>query len=187
MIQLEALAGHHARSAFDCGSEPLNRWLAQTALQHQTKGISRTFVAVNADDPVDGAAGEQILGFYALAAGFVLIDELPPSLRKKYPRQIPITRLGRLAVDLSLQVKGWARSCSLMRSHAREARHLPWEALAFLLMPKTPVPQSFTRPLDLPFASTIRLSSTCRCGEARLGTLSVGRISYAHAIPAPLP
>ena len=106
MIQLEALAGHHARSAFDCGSEPLNRWLAQTALQHQTKGISRTFVAVNADDPVDGAASEQILGFYALAAGFVLIDELPPSLRKKYPRQIPITRLGRLAVDVSLHGQG---------------------------------------------------------------------------------
>ena len=106
MIQLEALAGHHARSGFDCGSEPLNRWLAQTALQHQTKGFSRTFVAVSADDPVDDAARKKILGFYALAAGFVLIDELPPSVRKKYPRQIPITRLGRLAVDVNLHGQG---------------------------------------------------------------------------------
>ena len=106
MIQLEALTGHHARSAFDCGAEPLNRWLAQTALQHQTKGISRTFVAVNVDDPVDDSVSEQILGFYALAAGFVLIEELPPSARKKYPRQIPVTRLGHLAVDVSLHGQG---------------------------------------------------------------------------------
>jgi len=106
MIQLEALTGHHARSGFDCGSEPLNRWLAQTALQHQTKGISRTFVAVNVDGPVEGSVREQILGFYALAAGFVLIDELPPSGRKKYPRQIPVTRLGRLAIDVNLHGQG---------------------------------------------------------------------------------
>ena len=106
MIQLEALTGHHARNAFDCGSEPLNRRLAQTALQHQTKGISRTFVSVSADHPVDDVARENILGFYALAAGFVLIDELPPAVRQKYPRQIPVTRLGRLAVDVNLHGQG---------------------------------------------------------------------------------
>lgn len=104
MIQLEPLAGHHARSVFDCGSEPLNCWLAQTALQHQAKGISRTFVAVPCNEVV--GVNATILGFYALSAGFVLINELPPRVRNKYPRQIPITRLGRLAVRADLHGQG---------------------------------------------------------------------------------
>ena len=49
MIKLEPLTGRHKRSAFDCGAAALNAWLKQTALQHQDKGISRTFVAVPAD------------------------------------------------------------------------------------------------------------------------------------------
>ena len=40
MIKLEPLTGRHERKAFDCGVAPLNTWLTQTALQHQSKGIS---------------------------------------------------------------------------------------------------------------------------------------------------
>ena len=52
MIKLEALTGHHDRSGFDCGVDALNVWLKQTAMQHQSKGISRTFVAVPEDAAV---------------------------------------------------------------------------------------------------------------------------------------
>lgn len=115
MIRLEPLTGHHDRSAFDCGVEALNVWLKQTALQHQTKGISRTFVAVPCDEATADACmqagcGETgratILGFYALASAFVLIDDLPPALGKRYPRQVPVTRLGRLATRMDLQGQG---------------------------------------------------------------------------------
>jgi ribosomal protein S18 acetylase RimI-like enzyme len=100
MIKLEPLAGHHNRNLFDCGVAPLNTWLKQTALQHQTKGISRTFVAVPEDVPV------QIFGYYALASAFVVVEDLPPKIAKRYPRQIPVTRLGRLAVSVNLQGQG---------------------------------------------------------------------------------
>ena len=110
MIRLEPLTGRHARDEFDCGAEPLNRWLAQTALQHQVKGISRTIVAISCDESVEDAsvnvATPRVLGFYALAAGFVLTDELPPAASKRYPRQVPITRLGRLAIQKDLQGQG---------------------------------------------------------------------------------
>ena len=115
MIKLEPLTGHHSRSAFDCGVEPLNLWLRQTALQHQSRGISRTFVAVPADQAaVDtyGLAGHghigpaSILGFYALASSFVLLEDLPQELTKRLPRQVPVTRLGRLATRAGLQGQG---------------------------------------------------------------------------------
>ena len=118
MIKLEPLTGHHNRSRFDCGVAALNAWLKQTALQHQTKGISRTFVAVPGDDAsldayrqagFDDVGTGSILGFYALTSAFVLIEDLPPQLAKRYPRQIPVTRLGRLAVHADMQSQGLGR------------------------------------------------------------------------------
>lgn len=118
MIKLELLAGHHNRNGFDCGIKALNDWLNQTALQHQKKGVSRTFVAVLANDEAirqyhDLGYGDientTILGFYALASAFVLLDELPTEFVKRYPRQIPVTRLGRLAIKSDMQGQGLGR------------------------------------------------------------------------------
>lgn len=115
MIRLEPLTGHHDRNGFDCGVEVLNVWLKQTGLQHQGKGISRTFVAVPADEvAAQSWSGyplmvNGILGFYALASAFVLTDDLPPKQAKRYPRQIPITRLGRLATRADMQGQGLGR------------------------------------------------------------------------------
>jgi ribosomal protein S18 acetylase RimI-like enzyme len=114
MIKLEPLTGHHERKAFDCGVEPLNSWLKQTALQHQTKGISRTFVATPADQQAVAAFQAlgydlnsiSLLGFYALASAVVVMDDLPIELAKRYPRQIPVTRLGRLAIRADMQGQG---------------------------------------------------------------------------------
>lgn len=118
MMKVQALAGNHDRSGFDCGVEALNLWLRQTALQHQAKGISRTFVAVSGDARsvedyraagYDDIGESSVLGYFALASAFLLVDDLPPHLAKRYPRQIPATRLGRLAVRLDLQGQGLGR------------------------------------------------------------------------------
>lgn len=114
MIRLEPLTGHHDRNGFDCGVEILDVWLKQTALQHQSKGISRTFVAVPADESAvqswvrSGYAAQatSILGFHALTSAFVLTHDLPAKQAKRYPRQIPVTRLGRLATRSDLQGQG---------------------------------------------------------------------------------
>ena len=115
MIKLAALTGHHNRNAFDCGVEVLNNWLRQTALQHQLKGISRTFVATPSSEFVvenyqalgyEDIAITSIVGFYALAAAFVCLEDLPGDLAKRYPRQVPVTRLGRLAVRADMQGQG---------------------------------------------------------------------------------
>ena len=118
MIRLEPLTGHHDRSGFDCGVEVLDDWLKKVAQQHQKKGISRTFVAV----PADASAAEgfhalgynsfreySVLGFYALASAYVQLDEIPAELSRRFPRQVPVTRLGRLAVHSGLQGQGLGR------------------------------------------------------------------------------
>ena len=100
MLSIQALTGRHDRNAFESESEPLDAWLRHTARQHQRRGISKTFVAVS------DVAPSRILGFYALTACEILTDELPEDLAKKLPRKTPGIRLGRLAVDRSVQGQG---------------------------------------------------------------------------------
>lgn len=100
MLSIQPLTGRHDRNAFESASEPLDAWLRHTARQHQRRGISKTFVAVSDEEPT------RILGFYALTACEILTDELPEDLAKKLPRKTPVIRLGRLAVNRSVQGQG---------------------------------------------------------------------------------
>jgi GNAT superfamily N-acetyltransferase len=100
MLSIQPLTGRHERSAFESGSAQLDAWLRQIAQQHQKRGISKTFVAVADDAP------SRILGYYALTACEILAEELPEDLAKKLPRKVPGIRLGRLAVDRSVQGQG---------------------------------------------------------------------------------
>lgn len=94
------MTGHHDRSAFASATPPLDDWLRQTAQQHQRRGLSKTFVAILDDEP------GRILGYYALTACEVLTETLPDNLNRKSPRKIPAVRLGRLAVDRTVQGRG---------------------------------------------------------------------------------
>lgn len=97
-VQIQPLSSTHNCKGFDCGSLPLNEWLATKASQQQKKNIARTFVLV------DDAAPETILGFYALAVSEV--DHKIFTNPNKYPRLVPVVRLGRFAVHKDLQRKG---------------------------------------------------------------------------------
>ena len=94
MYKIEPLTKSHDRDGFDCGSEPLNLFLKQTARQHGNRGISRTFVLVeeNASEP------KPILGFFSLNLCQVKSELLSTDQAKKLPRNVSAVRLGRLAV-----------------------------------------------------------------------------------------
>ena len=96
---VQPLTGIHDRQCFDCGRVELTNWLRQVARQHQEKGLSKTYVAVQED------ALERICGFYALTLAELDSTHLPPGWRKKLPHRIPGVRLGRLAVDIKCQGK----------------------------------------------------------------------------------
>jgi N-acetylglutamate synthase-like GNAT family acetyltransferase len=82
-------------SAFDCGETVLNDWLKRRAFANQVSGASRTFVVANEHN--------QVLGYYALAAGAVTHAEASNIVRRNMPDPIPVMVLGRLAIDHSCQ------------------------------------------------------------------------------------
>ena len=102
MRKIEALSKSHDRDGFDCGSEPLNTFLKNTARQHGERGISRTFVLVEED----ATAPKPILGFFALNLCQLKAENLTPAEAKRLPRDVSAVRLGRLAVATAMQRQG---------------------------------------------------------------------------------
>jgi ribosomal protein S18 acetylase RimI-like enzyme len=101
MLRIELLSREHDREGFSCSERDLDDYLKRTAGQHNEKGISRTFVLVDSDEPV------KILGFFTLASCEVVAAELPQEYAKKYPRKAPAAKLARLAVARDLQRQGF--------------------------------------------------------------------------------
>jgi ribosomal protein S18 acetylase RimI-like enzyme len=100
--KIELLTKSHDRDGFDCGSEPLNLFLKQTARQHAERGISRTFVLVD-----EGAsAPKPIIGFFSLNLCQIKSELLSADEARKLPRDVSGIRLGRLAVATKYQRQG---------------------------------------------------------------------------------
>lgn len=97
----EPIARQHNRDAFDCGDAALNEFLRRYARQAHEHGSAKTFVAVPDD------AATRVLGFYALSPASVAFSRTPDSVRHGLARHpVPAFRLGRLAVDQTVQRQG---------------------------------------------------------------------------------
>ena len=93
-FRVERLSDTHDRSAFSCGNDAIDRYLREQAGQDQRRRISTSFVLI---DVANGA----VAGFYSLAASAVEPSSLPEETSKRLLRRpLPVTLLGRLAVDL---------------------------------------------------------------------------------------
>lgn len=79
----------HDLSRFDCGVPVLNDWLRERALKNESR-FSRTYVVC--DDA-------RVAGYYCLAAGAVQREAAPGKLRRNAPDAVPVSIIGRLAVD----------------------------------------------------------------------------------------
>ena len=92
-FSVEALARHHDRARFQCGSDALDRYIHERASQDARRNVSRVFVAI--PDNL-----EEVAAFYTLSAGSVERESLPEGLMKRLPRYpVPVALLGRLGVD----------------------------------------------------------------------------------------
>jgi GNAT superfamily N-acetyltransferase len=97
----QPIARHHDRKHFDCGSPDLDAYLARYARQNHETGGAKTFVAVSPAEPT------RILGFYSISPGAIEFARVPADLTRKLGRyDVPVFRLGRLAVDRSVQGRG---------------------------------------------------------------------------------
>lgn len=96
-----ALSRTHERKAFDCGEPALNDHLRRYARQNHESGGAKTFVAVEA------SARLAILGYYTLCPASIDYARTPDVARLGLGRyEVPVFRLGRLAVSRSAQGRG---------------------------------------------------------------------------------
>jgi GNAT superfamily N-acetyltransferase len=90
------LTADHDLSQFDCGESVLDVWLKERALRNESR-FSRTYVV---------CAGHRIAGYYSISAGSVERAAAPGKLRRNAPDAIPVTIIGRLAVDRAFAGRG---------------------------------------------------------------------------------
>ena len=95
---VELLGPSHDRAEFRCGVDALDRYFREQAGQDGRRRATACFVARE-------TAADRIAGFYTLAAGGILLTQMPVRFAKRLPRYptIPVARLGRLAVALAYQ------------------------------------------------------------------------------------
>lgn len=100
---VEPLGPRHDTSSFDCGThESLNIWLRRHALQNQASDSARTYVACRES---------VVAGYYSVSAGSISYDHATARAARglaKHP--IPVSLLGRLAVDKREQGKGLGKA-----------------------------------------------------------------------------
>ena len=90
------LTGDHDLSGFDCGQPELNDWLRQRALKNESR-FARTYVVCH---------GERVVAYFCISAGAVGRAAAPGRIRRNAPDTIPVSVIGRLAVDRAYAGKG---------------------------------------------------------------------------------
>lgn len=90
----------HDLSRFDCGVPVLNDWLRERALKNESR-FSRSYVVCD---------GARVAGYYCLSAGAMQREAAPGKLRRNAPDSVPVSIIGRLAVDRDYAGRGLGAS-----------------------------------------------------------------------------
>lgn len=98
-------------SHFDCGEESLNTFLTHHLKRQHNGKILRAYMLVTREE------NPRVMGYYTLSGSCFEKEALPSKTQqKKVPyRNVPCVTLGRLAIDKSIQRKGWG---DLLVTHA---------------------------------------------------------------------
>jgi hypothetical protein len=90
------ITAEHDFSAFDCGEPALNDWLRHRALKNGSR-FSRTYVVCE---------GNRVVAYFCISAGAIERAAAPGKVRRSAPETIPVSIIGRLAVDRHCAGKG---------------------------------------------------------------------------------
>ena len=90
------LAAEHDLLDFDCGEPALNDWLRHRALKNESR-FSRTYVVCDRS---------RVAAYFCISAGAVERAAAPGKVRRNAPDTIPVSVIGRLAVDRNYAGRG---------------------------------------------------------------------------------
>jgi GNAT superfamily N-acetyltransferase len=90
------LTAEHDLSGFDCGEPALNDWLRHRALKNESR-FSRTYVVCE---------GNRVVAYFCISAGSIERSAAPGKVRRNAPDAIPVSVIGRLAVNRKHAGKG---------------------------------------------------------------------------------
>ncbi|MCK0743705.1 GNAT family N-acetyltransferase [Chromohalobacter nigrandesensis] len=93
------IAQLHEVDKFDCGRHSLNDFLKDRGVKNTQRKATTTYVVC-----YEGTS--QVAGYFSLATGAVLRDVAPKNMRRNMPTELPVIKLGRLAVDQPCQGAG---------------------------------------------------------------------------------
>ncbi len=135
---IEPLGPSHDRTAFTCGADALDRYIREQAGQDVRRRATACFVARE-------IATNRSAGFYTLAAGGILLAQMPVRLAKRLPRYpaVPVARLGRLAVAVAYH--GRKLGGALLWDAAERARRSEVAVYALVVNAKDEQAESFYR------------------------------------------
>lgn len=101
---IEFLDKKHLKKDFDCGNELLNNYIHNQAGQDVKRKLSACFVISDKNHIIQG--------YYTLSSNSIPLNHFPEQIHKRFPKSytsIPVTLLGRLAIDTNFQGKGIGR------------------------------------------------------------------------------
>jgi len=90
------LTAAHDLSDFDCGEPHLDDWLKTLALKNENR-FSRTYVVCES---------ARAVAYFCISAGAVQRADAPGKLRRNAPDSIPVSLVGRLAIDRDCAGRG---------------------------------------------------------------------------------
>jgi len=98
-LRIEPIAREHNRKTFACKKQPLADYLHRHARQNDEGNISKTFVAVDDKNTVQG--------YYSLSTSSIEFEALPEDHTRNIPKYpIPAALIAKLAVDTNCEGQG---------------------------------------------------------------------------------
>lgn len=103
-INKSILNKSHDKKSFDCGNQLLNNYLQKVASQDIKRRLAVCTIF---------SEGSKIIGYYTLSNNSLPSDLVPEKYSKKIKgayKHVPVTLLGRLAIDNTEKGKGYGES-----------------------------------------------------------------------------
>ena len=100
--QILVLEDGFDRSSFDCGEDSLNNYIKRIVSQDRRRNLALCFAMIDEDNIVKG--------YFTLSNASISKEDIPKTISKRKIgtyNDLPVTLLGRLAIDKSVKGKGY--------------------------------------------------------------------------------